>query len=246
MKQWRRIRLQRRRWGSCSAANTQQPGLQENFICSICCKESQFSSTSSLFNQTHHWWLNFTDRTEESRPWDLRKRYKQAFKVFPWLNIKRHVIEHLLCSASLQRGSWRKHPELQTWRRLFVGGVVLSVCLFELTQLLMTARSLKVFSHLDPSDPRLLVPLRFVCWSVKSLCWIIFLLTTRPVTVCNSERREQQRIRRDITDSSQTSRVFWLQITNDDEDHVTPASPEHAPPSKPFVQMKMVFLMTPQ
>lgn len=177
MKQWRRIRLQRRRWGSCSAANTQQPGLQENFICSICCKESQFSSTSSLFNQTHHWWLNFTDRTEESRPWDLRKRYKQAFKVFPWLNIKRHVIEHLLCSASLQRGSWRKHPELQTWRRLFVGGVVLSVCLFELTQLLMTARSLKVFSHLDPSDPRLLVPLRFVCWSVKSLCWIIFLLT---------------------------------------------------------------------
>lgn len=115
MKQWRRIRLQRRRWGSCSAANTQQPGLQENFICSICCKESQFSSTSSLFNQTHHWWLNFTDRTEESRPWDLRKRYKQAFKVFPWLNIKRHVIEHLLCSASMQRGSWRKHPELQTW-----------------------------------------------------------------------------------------------------------------------------------
>ena len=54
--------------------------------------------------------------------------------------------------------------------------------------------SLKVFLHLDLPDPRLLVLLRFVCRGVKSLC--------RPVTVYNSERREQRRIRRDVTSIS--------------------------------------------
>ena len=75
----------------------------------------------------------------------------------------------------------------------------------------MTARSLKVFSHLDPVDPRLLVPLRFVCWGVKSLCRMIFLLTTRPVTVCNPERREQQR--RDVTSVSWRSEDKWSRFS---------------------------------
>lgn len=71
-------------------------------------------------------------------------------------------------------------------------------------------------------------------------CWRLVLLQS--VT----QRDENNRGSGGTPQTHLTSRVFWLQITNDDEDHVTPASPEHAPPSKPFVQMKMVFLLTPQ
>lgn len=66
--------------------------------------------------------------------------------------------------------------------------------------------------------------------------------TSRP----SADRRSEDKWSWSSVVSPQTSCVFWPENHRKQQRPHPPASLEHAPPSKPFVQMKMVFLLTPQ
>ena len=169
--------------------------------------------------KTWHWWLNSTDcaeRTDEC--------YKQALKV-SWLDIKRHVIDRLLRSASLQRGSWRKHQELQTWRRLFVCFVssVWTRCVVSVwcTSWWRVWRCFYTWTYLTRGC--------WSCWGSFVEVWNLYVVLLQSITQRDensggsggtsppsADRRAKNKEERfsvpvDSADSSQTSRVFWLE-----------------------------------